>query len=326
MPHRSHQVQSNRHPWFYVPGRKDLTEKRISEKHERDHRRHEEWVEHNKYFNRCSARIKLLNDWQHRSPKPLCSIPPFDCDLNAFKRKTSEAAEFDHRFGEVADTLKDAIESVNEAEREAVRLNQEGESLISTLSQVREVKIRLEEQLSSMDDKWKKIFHVRVARDRLMHLVFLVLDRLDCFSIALSQLSNCVHEEGVFDPSEQSELQSVLTPTENIFQVMINLNNNRLSQFSSSYNEEAERCQEDLMTQWKEEDDMCLRVLDEIRETMESALIEKMDRNGVEQFDLLKQRKSHLNHLDSIVCDLKNDKSIWELIRTKFTSFQSLIS
>lgn len=316
-------LSAERHPWYYVPGRKDLTEKRISRKHEREARNRQEWDQHNKYFKNCSARVKLLNDWQHRSPKPLCSIPPFDCDLEAYKRRAYDSTELDQRFVEVADQLKSAIESVNQVERHAVTLKDYGESLIACLDEVRHIKTTLQRQLKSMESKWKKIFQSKVARDRLMHLAFFVLDRLDCFSEALVSLKTCLYEYDIFDASEETELESVVEPTDNLLRNMTTLNNNRLSEFSASFNEEAEKMQDEVMSQWKEEDDMSLQLLEEIRETMESALLDKMHVNAQQQKELLSERNSRLDFLESLVLEVKSDEGVWQLISSRFTSFES---
>jgi hypothetical protein len=316
-------VNKDRHPWFYVPGRKDLTEKRISRKHERESRSRQEWDQHNKYFKNCSAHVKLLNDWQHRSPKPLCSIPPFDCDLDAFKKRNLDSTEIDQRFVEVADELKSAIESVNQTEKKALELKDYSESLLSCFDGVRQIKVHLQDQMESMNGKWRKIFHTKVTRDRLMHLTFLVLERLECFSESLVLLKACLYDFDVFDETDQNELESVLDPTETIMRNMTALNNNRLSEFSSSYNEEAEKMEDDVISEWKDEDDMCLQVLEEIRETVESAVLEKMQLNSQDQRNLLETRNSALSNLESLVTDLKSDNHLWQLISTRFTSFQS---
>lgn len=80
------------------------------------------------------------------------------------------------------------------------------------------------------------------------------------------------------------------------------------------YSEEAERCYNDLMSQWSEEDDMCQQILDKVFETIDAVLLEKLEANADLEQHILEQRKSLVETLYSLFSDLQTKPTVWKAI------------
>ena len=61
---------------------------------------------------------------------------------------------------------------------------------------------------------------------------------------------------------------------------------------------------------------MVLQVVDNVFETMDSALMEKLEANADLEADLLQSRKTLLEQLISYTSSLKTDQSLWKLLDT----------
>ena len=76
-------VRPSLHPWYYVKGRPDLTEKNISSRRERDEQRHKQSVSNSKYFDKQSAEMEVFHKWDDnkslvKHPKHVSLRPPYD--------------------------------------------------------------------------------------------------------------------------------------------------------------------------------------------------------------------------------------------------------
>lgn len=313
------------HPWYYVPGRKDLTEKNLYRKHDRENRRFEEFNQYNKYCTSTSARVRLLNDWQKRTPKPLCSIPPFDCDLEAFKKRSLQSdSQKDAHFIDLVAQLKSFIIRLREQDRDAEELKEAGTLMMSTLNSLKTIEDTFKEDESEVDSKIGKVTRrVKGAKDRLLHTVHLMLKKLSIAYSALQALSETTSTT-IFLPSEREELLSIFKSTMNIMQVLENLNFSRQGQFSSMFTEEAEQAITEVMSQWEEEDKMVHDLIDRLTLMMRDFIHEMLARNVRQQEDLLRQRQEIMKTLTSFVSETKEDPEMWSLLDSQFASFHSL--
>jgi hypothetical protein len=89
--------------------------------------------------------------------------------------------------------------------------------------------------------------------------------------------------------------------------------------------EEADQSYESIMMQWSEEDEMIRQVMEKVFETIDSALMDKLEANAELEDELLQNRKSQVEQLMSYTASLKIDQSLWKLLDSNFkTSLDSL--
>ena len=192
-------------PWYYVPGRKDLTERRLHTKREIEARRNETWSQINNYFNSCSMRCKRFNEWSKIKPASrVFSLPPYDGDFS------QESMVVDQRKLQEAEVLKGA-----------------GNEIVVQISFLKETSSDLNSKMSSWMIKSRRLQFVRFTRDKLRHQVFLSFEKLSYFHELLSDICPQTVYENILNDEEGNEFKAVVQGGQNIIQIFLDLNRHR---------------------------------------------------------------------------------------------------
>lgn len=210
-------------PWYYIPGRKDLTERRIHRKREIEARRNETWTQINNYFNSCSAQCKLFTDWSKIKPIPrVYSLPPYDGDFGDSQLKV------DHRkLQEVEVKLRNLIKELTRIEEEAEVLKTKGNKIVAQISFSKEFLSEAAGKMSSWQIKSRRMQFVRFTRDKLRHQVFLSFEKLSYFYTILSDICPLNVCEEILSTEVSEEFKAVIKGGQNIIQTFLELNRQR---------------------------------------------------------------------------------------------------
>jgi hypothetical protein len=224
------------HPSYYATGRPLLTQERLARKQEREHARQRDLDHNNKYFTGWNAQSKTLDHWKQQQQqtaskdhKARHTIPPYACDSSPSQTQVLPA-----KLQKVSQDLRNTVRALNELERDAVEMKETSLRIISRLTDIRNKRREVYHVLKSIDAKHRKISFVRSARDRLVHQLFLVQEKIQVIDSTVKYCNNLI-DSPVFCPEEKQDLHSVLHSTENILRVMTNLNNTRNSDIAFMY-------------------------------------------------------------------------------------------
>lgn len=227
------------HPSYYAAGRPLLTQERLSRRHERESVRLRKLDQNNKYFTGWNAQSKTMEHWkqqQHQQPKDVkvrTALPPYDCDERAF-RKVAEKRIPPARLQKVSQDLRNTVRGLNELERDAVETKETSLHIVSHVTNIRNKIREVTEMLQCIDTKRRKVSHVRSARDRLVHQLFLILEKIQIIDSTVKHCYRLIDSQ-IYCPEERMDLHSVLKSTENILRVMVNLNHSRNRDIASMY-------------------------------------------------------------------------------------------
>lgn len=222
------------HPSYYAAGRPLLTQERLSRKHERETSRLRKLDQNHKYFTGWGAQSQTLDHWkqQEKDRKVHTAVPPYDCDERAFRGTEKRIPP--HKLQKVSQDLRNTVRGLNELERDAVETKETSLRIISQVTDIRNQRRQVSELLKSIDLKHRKISFVRSARDRLVHQLFLVLEKIQVIESTVKHCNRLI-DSPIFCPEEKQDLNSVLKSTENILRVMVNLNHSRNRDIASMY-------------------------------------------------------------------------------------------
>lgn len=210
-------------PWYYAPGRKDLTERRIHRKREIESRRNETWTQINNYFNSCSARCKIFNDWSKIKTIPrVFSLPPYDGDFHEDKIGVDP-----RKLQETEIELRNLIKELTRIEEEAEVLKTNGNKLATQITFLKQFMSDATGKMSSWQIKSRRMQFVRFTRDKLRHQVFLSFEKLSYFCSVLSNIDPSNYCEGILTDEESEEFKAVIEGGRHIFQTFIDLNRQR---------------------------------------------------------------------------------------------------
>ena len=210
-------------PWYYVPGRKDLTERRLHRKREIEARRNETWTQINNYFNSCSARCKRFDEWSKIKPTTrVLSLPPYDIDLEDDKATVDQM-----KLQETSLKLRNLIKELTKIEEEAENLKMSGNRVVSQISFMKQSLSDATDRMSAWIIKSRRVQFVRFTRDKLRHQVFLSFEKLSYFHTLLFGVCRPEICDMILTKDESEELKEVISGAENIIQTFINLNRQR---------------------------------------------------------------------------------------------------
>lgn len=308
--HGSHDKLSQQKPWYLVPGRLDLTEKRLSSKHEKEARRMLKWEETNKYFRDCNAKLKLFKMWEERTPKPLVDLPPFDC--NYVSQKCLVEVDEDE-ISRLYDELQSQLNQIKILNQQHNYFKSQSNVLTSHIEAAENIAIDLKTRIGQLDAKWRKIESTRSLRDRLICQVYIILDKVTSLKESIELLENFVNVT-IFSPCECQEFRSILDEAKSLFRTLLNLNHSRQLQISRIYSEEAHRIREQIFNQWASEEAMYFDVFNQIHDALHSSLIVKLRQNAHRQTEILNRRKELLTELEKYVSTLKSDSVVWDYL------------
>lgn len=300
-------------PWYLVPGRVDLTEKRLSAKYERDARRMSQWQRAHKYFNDCTARVKMFKSWEERTPKPLVNLPPFDCQVNPCKVSVQVDEDEVNRIHDELTTQLDYIRQLNEQNKQ---LKLQSDIFIAHIETAEDIAIDLKNQMEKLDTKWRKVQFTRSVRDRLICQVFIIIDKVTALKSSTELLENLVNTS-VLTPRECQEFRSILDEAKCLLKTLLNLNHSRHLQMSRIYSEEAGRLRDQVLSEWEEEEQMCLELFNQIHDALHSGFVEKVRQNANNLGELLNRRKELLSDLTKYVSTLQSDSILWDFLSNR---------
>ena len=222
------------HPSYYAAGRPLLTQERLSRRHERENTRFRKLDQNDKYFAGWNAQSERQDRWKQQ-PKPRQvhhAVPPYDCDERAFR--TTEKRIAPEKLQKVSQDLRNTVRGLNELERDAVETKETSLRIISHLTNIRNKRREIHDILQLIDSKHRKISFIRSPRDKLVHQLFLVLEKIQVIESTVKHCNQLI-DSPIFCPEEKHDLNSVLKSTENILRVMMNLNHSRNRDIASMY-------------------------------------------------------------------------------------------
>lgn len=164
----------------------------------------------------------------------------------------------------------------------------------------------MQNELNQQDTKLRRIQCTRSIRDRLVSQVYIIIDKVSTFDSSIRLLDKLVNT-CIFSPCECQELRCTLDEAKGLFDTLLSINNSRQLQMAHMYSEEADRVREQLITQWTEEETMCLDLSNQMIDVFHSTLVTKLRISANEQRQLVHQRKQTLNDLTKYVSTLQSD-------------------
>lgn len=175
---------------------------------------------------------KQQQQTKSRSRVP-ATLPPYDCDEIAFK--AAEKRISPEKLKKISSDLRNTVHRLNELEQDAVETKEVGLKIISLLTSIRNNKHEVYEVMQSIELKHRKIGFLRSARDKLVHKLFLVLEKIQVIESSVKHCYQLIESPIVFCTNERQDLVSILRSTENILRVMSNLNHSRNRDIASMY-------------------------------------------------------------------------------------------
>lgn len=226
----------NTRPAYYATGRPLLlTQERLTRRRERENIRQRKLDHDHRYFDSWNAQSETLDHWNEqsvRSQKVHQTLPPYDCDERAFRKTEKQIPAA--KVQSVTQELRDMVHSLSELEEHAVQTKETSLKLMSNIAVIRNKRQSVSEVLHVIDLKRRKAVSVRSARDRLVHHLFLVTEKLQVIESTVKQCFSLI-DSSVNCPEEQQDLISVLKSTENILRVMLGLNHTRHQDIASMF-------------------------------------------------------------------------------------------
>lgn len=226
----------SRKPWYYVPGRKDLTEKLLSRKREKEAQREQVCSETNKYFNRCNAQSKLYKQWEnqkslvHYKKEDGEGLPPFDVDETYYPKRDAFEHFDEARVSEAEESLKRSVQEIRRVELSAAALKAKGELYLQRIKCNVSTGTEYTGRCEAWKVKEKQLAYIRFARDRLRRRVFLLLEQLQFHKGVLDSLFSA--DDGhVFTIAEDVQLIAIVESASKLLDTYFHLNTQRNYEF-----------------------------------------------------------------------------------------------
>lgn len=227
-------------PWYYVPGRKDLTEKRIARRREKEAIRERVNLSNANYFNKLDAQVKVHKQWEKkRSLMKTLPSEPYGGDFmkpdysRVLPKVPSERVEKEikqKRF-EVQNEFSKLIQEARRREIEAEKLNDDEVMLVMQLKQLYELKVSMLEKCQVWSIKENKLAFVRFARDRLRKKVFLLCDQLNSYKVVVEFMQQINIGGHLLSEQELEKVNEVSEGALKIIDMYLQLNQTRDSEF-----------------------------------------------------------------------------------------------
>ena len=235
-------MSCSRHPWYYVPGRKDLTEKLLSQKREKDALREETWKSASNYFSKCNIQNAIHRKWQndkslikYQKDKKVITDPPYDTEPRKTRPKSgrSKKEEKDVReeYNQAFRTMAKQLDGYYKLQHEFKQLQKTEQQITSQLIDLKEIDQLLSERQDFWKIKEKRLDYLRFGRDKLRQKAFLLFDQLDYYKSIVESIKN-IHIGREFLPV--CEAAQVAEVTENVIKIIdmfIQLNTQRNYEF-----------------------------------------------------------------------------------------------
>lgn len=237
---KSNESLHSLHPWYYVSGRKDLTEKNISSKRERESQQHQKSLNNNQYYVKCDNESKLFDRWNQN--KTLVNYhlkstkPPFDTIEDKFDSKNIRLnEEIERKYIESNKKLSQMINEFKKLNENYIKLEKSRNILISQLNEIQNIKKSIYEKKEFCELKEKRLLYIRLGRDKLRKKVFIIFDQLISFKIGVQSIQDLNMRNELLSAEESNQISEVIDKALKIIEMYIQLNENRNTEFQLLY-------------------------------------------------------------------------------------------
>ncbi len=228
------------HPWYYVHGRKDLTEKNISSKRERESQQHQKCVDNNQYYVKCDNDSKLFDKWNQNKTlvkyDKRSTIPPFDTIESKFDSKNIRLnKEIERKYIESNKKLSQMMNEFKKLNENYSKLEKSRNILISQLNEIQNIQKSIYEKKEFCELKEKRLFYIRFGKEKLRKKVFVICDQLICYKVGVQSIQDLNIGNELLSAEESNQISEVIDKALKIIEMYIQLNQNRNSEFQLMY-------------------------------------------------------------------------------------------
>ena len=239
-------VKPSLHPWYYVKGRPDLTEKNISQRREREEQKHRQSVSNSQYFDKRTAETQVYHKWNDnkslvKHPKQLSNgslNPPYDVLIepkNSYKNNPRlnlrANKELEKNYLKAKQKLNEFMQKFKELDENHLKLEKRQNSLVFQLKELRKIKTDIKEKTQFYEMTTKCYSLHRFSRDKLRKKVFQIIHVLEDYKISVKNLQILKSCDGIFTSEESKQLTEVIERSIKILDMYIELNFNRNNEF-----------------------------------------------------------------------------------------------
>ncbi|XP_054168073.1 cilia- and flagella-associated protein 53-like [Oppia nitens] len=315
-------IAPTQHPWYYVKGRPDLMEKRISARRERDEQRHRQSLQNSQYFNRRSAETQVFSKWKNnqsliRHPRPLVNgstQPPYDVDVETteelrerMKLKIRSNKDLEKKYLKAQQKLKEFMKLFIELNVNDLKLEKYQKVLVSHLNELKTIKIRFDDKKEFFDLKDTHLACIRFSRVKLRRKCF-EIDKHLRFHKSCVQSIQCLDDcRDILTNEELSQLSEVMGRAVKILDMYIDVNHQRNNEFQLMYDEEADNRWELQEDEWRLELQMSSGMTEKLLDSLKSILKEKLTKLLADEYSSLDNREKLVTDLNTFTIKLKSD-------------------
>jgi hypothetical protein len=233
---KSNESLHSLHPWYYISGRKDLTEKNISSKRERESQQHQKCVDNNQYYVKCENDSKLFDKWNQNKSLVKYHLkstkPPFDVIEHKFDSKNIRLnKEIERKYIESNKKLSQMMNEFKKLDENYFKLEKSRNILISQLNEIQNIKKSIYEKQEFCELKEKRLLYIRFGREKLSKKVFLILDQLIYYKIGVQSIQDLNIKNELLSAEESNQISEVIDKALKIIEMYIQLNQNRNTEF-----------------------------------------------------------------------------------------------
>lgn len=230
-------VRPSLHPWYYVKGRNDLTEKNISSRRERDDQRHRQSLSNSQFFSKRLAEAQLHHNWldnkglvkYKKSDSTL--RPPYDVVVESKTDSRLRVKDSEKKYSKALQKLKEFVDKFKDLDQKYSRLETKQNNLFFQLTEMKEIKNNFEEKKIYFVMISKGVENTRFCRDKLRKKVFQIIDQLNYYKLVVKKIEFLKNSKGIVTKEELNELTEVIDRALKILNMYIDLNENRNTEF-----------------------------------------------------------------------------------------------
>ncbi|KAI1293870.1 hypothetical protein HDE_06244 [Halotydeus destructor] len=281
-------------PWYYVQGRPDLTEKRLSNKREKQAQREKECTKNSNYFDRWKAQNELFNQWdknyeQNKLKNLLYKTKPI-------AGGSGDDAQYRKDLSEKELKVLEFAQQIHRIESKLVPIYEKEQIYLNHLRSLKITNQQFDALFAEWDTRKKKVMRMRVPRDRLRHRTFLTLEQLhyiDSFIDKWLKLSKSLQ----LSKQEEEQFSSCLSSAKHLIATFLGLNSERNTELVCLYNEEAFHLLHYFEDQWDREESVWFSSFAQIVSVIKSTLAEKVEDSLKAESKLLAEKEKIVRQL-----------------------------
>ncbi|XP_046915888.2 uncharacterized protein LOC124496415 [Dermatophagoides farinae] len=313
------------HPWYYVPGDKYSTEKRLAYKHESNSNRQIQNERINKYYRKWNQETKLLDNWDqnkslvkhHRSMQNLTD-PPFyiEDDIQIeFDRK-----QYDNHVQKVATIFRQYHQAAKDYRTNFIDTNM----AVDYLLRQAELDELIEEKRNIFFSQWNRYViqcnggsNYNYQSDPLRQICFAIRELLHFYkSLVDDNLKrlNSIIDEKLFTATERNELGQLNDRCLQIIDMYLNLNESRDGHFQTMFCEEREKQWHEQCDRWSEEIQVWDTLFIKLFDSNYQLIYDRLDKFLQQQRNLLHDRLIKLEQLQHLIRDIEHDDRLQSIL------------